>query len=76
MCSSLVTSRCSRPLPLTGPVLRILRPTDLADELVLGGVQLFAGGQCLAEDCPYAAFSIPAPDLGKWGGLLSLFEES
>lgn len=59
-----------------GPVLRILRPTDLADELVLGGVQLFAGGQCLAEDCPYAAFSIPAPDLGKWGGLLSLFGES
>ena len=59
-----------------GPVLRILRPTDLADELVLGGVQLFAGGQCRAEDCPYAAFSIPAPDLGKWDGLLSLFEES
>ncbi|QGN34467.1 hypothetical protein [Microlunatus sp. Gsoil 973] len=59
-----------------GPVLRILRPTGLADELVLGGVQLFAGGQCLAEDCPYAAFSIPAPDLGKWSGLLSIFEES
>lgn len=58
-----------------GPVLRILRPTDLADELILGGVELFAGGQCLAEDCPYAAFSLPAPDLGKWGGLLSLFEE-
>lgn len=58
-----------------GPALRIRRPTDLADELVLGGVQLFAGGQCLAEDCPHAAFSIPAPDLGKWSGLLSIFEE-
>lgn len=58
-----------------GPALRILRPTALADELVLGGVQLFAGGQCLAANCPYAATSTPAPDLGKWSGLLSIFEE-
>lgn len=59
-----------------GPALRILRPTDLADELVLGGVELFSGGQCLAEGCPYATFNLPAPDLGKWGGLLSIFEEA
>lgn len=57
-----------------GPGLRILRPTDLADELVLGGVELFSGGRCLAQDCPYADFDLPAPDLGKWGGLLSIFE--
>lgn len=60
---------------VAGPVLRVLRPTELADELIVGGVQLFAGGQCLSGNCPYAAFSIPAPDLGKWGGLLSIFEE-
>lgn len=58
-----------------GPALRILRPTDRADELVLGGVELFFGGQCLAEGCPYAAFDLPAPYLGKRGGLLSIFEE-
>lgn len=61
---------------VVGPVLRILRPTDLADELVLGGVQLFAGGRCRAGSCPYADFSLPAPDMGKWVGLLSLLEES
>lgn len=58
-----------------GPALSILRPTDLAEDLIMGGVQLFAGGRCLAEDCPYATFSIPAPDLGKWSGLLAIFEE-
>lgn len=58
-----------------GPALRILRPTELADELVLSGVELFSGGQCLADGCPYAALDLPAPDLGKWGGLLSIFEE-
>lgn len=67
----LVLTRAS----MTGPVLRILRPTELADELVLRGVQLFEGGLCLADNCPYLNFSIPAPDLGKWGGVLSLFEE-
>lgn len=61
---------------IKGPALRILRPTDLADELILGGVQLFVGGQCLAEDCPYVAFRTPVPDLGKWGGLLSIFDET
>lgn len=61
---------------VVGPDLRILRPTDLAGELVAGGVELFAGGRCHAVDCPYADFSLPAPDMGKWGGLLSLFEES
>lgn len=61
---------------LTGPVLRIMRPTELADELVLNGVRVFDGGLCLADDCPYATCTVPAPDLGKWGGVLSLFEEA
>jgi len=61
---------------LTGPALRIMRPTDLADELVLSGANLFMGGLCLADDCPYATFAAPAPDLGKWGGMLSLFEQA
>lgn len=61
---------------LTGPVLRIMRPTDVADELVLSGVKIFGGGLCLNEDCPYREFSVPFPDLGKWHGVMSLFEEA
>lgn len=59
---------------LAGPTLRIMRPTDLADELVVSGAKPFDSGLCLAEDCPYTAFTVPIPDLGKWGGVLSLFE--
>lgn len=58
-----------------GPALRILRPTDLLGDLVMSGVELLSGGQCLADNCPYAAFDVLAPDLGKWDGLLSIFEE-
>lgn len=50
---------------LTGPGLRIIRSTDVADELVLGGVKIFAYGLCQTEDCPYWEFSAPFPDLGK-----------
>lgn len=61
---------------LAGPALRIMRPTEVADELVLAGTNLFEGGLCLTDDCPYAMFSVPAPDLGKWGGVMSLFDET
>jgi len=58
------------------PALRILRPTDVAVEPVRRGVQLFKGGQGLAEDCPYASLGRPAPHVAGLGGLSSLFEES
>lgn len=61
---------------LTGPALRIMGPTEVADELVCTGTNLFEGGLCLTNDCPYAKFSLPVPDLGKWGGILSLFDET
>ncbi len=61
---------------LTGPALRILRPTEVADELVLSGSKLLEGGLCLTEHCPYREFSLPLPDLGKWRGVMSLFEEA
>ncbi len=60
---------------LTGPVMAIVTPRALAAELLGAGVQPFFGGTCGAEDCPYADWSLLAPDVGKWGGLLSVFEE-
>lgn len=71
-CDEQVLTRAS----VTGPVLRILPPTQLAHEFVLAGVQLFEGGLCSAYDCPYAVVITPAPDMGKWTGLISLFEEN
>jgi hypothetical protein len=47
----------------------------LADELIGLGVEPFVGGRCGAEDCPYGEWPFLAPDTGKWGGLLSIFEE-
>ncbi|WP_371400851.1 hypothetical protein OHA10_23085 [Kribbella sp. NBC_00662] len=60
---------------LSGPRLSLLRPSVLADELVAGGVQPMWGGTCEAADCPYDAWSMPAPDMGKWSGLFSVFEQ-
>lgn len=61
---------------MAGPVVRVMRPTDVADVLDQRSVQLFTGGMCLHEDCPYATFNLPVPDIGKWSGVLSLFEET
>lgn len=58
---------------LSSPAMAVLAPRALADQLVGAGVQLFFGGTCSVEECPYGAWSFPAPDTGKWGGLLSIF---
>lgn len=60
---------------LSGPAMAVVAPRALAVELIGAGVQPFFGGTCGAEDCPYADWPFPAPDMGKWGGLLSIFEE-
>jgi hypothetical protein len=57
---------------LTGPPMAILPPRLLAAELVTAGVQLFSGGTCRDEGCPYTQWPLLAPDMGKWGGLLSV----
>lgn len=59
---------------LSGPALRVIPPSALADELIGAGVEPFGGGTCGAEACPYERWSMPTPDMGKWGGLLSIFE--
>lgn len=59
---------------VSGRQLVIMAPTALADEMVHTDVQLFAGGICQSEACPYRSLSVPGPDLGKWNGLLSIFE--
>lgn len=57
---------------LSGPPMAVVPPAWLADELVSAGVQPFLGGTCGGNACPYKG-SMPAPDTGKWGGLLSIF---
>jgi hypothetical protein len=64
-----------RKTDLTGPELRIMAPTEIADDLVIAGVSPFAGGTCLEPDCPYSDPRVPAPDIGKWQPLFSHFEE-
>lgn len=61
---------------LTRPTMSVIPPRRLADELVGAGVTPFFGGACCASDCPYGDGSMPAPDMGKWSGLLSIFEEA
>ncbi len=60
---------------LSGPVLLVVLPSALARELTGAGVQPFYGGTCGTAACPYGRWAMPAPDMGKWGGLLSIFEE-
>ena len=55
--------------------LAIMAPTSLADEMARAGVQLFGGGLCQSDVCPYRSSDVPGPDIGKWSGLLSIFEE-
>jgi hypothetical protein len=61
---------------LAGPPLAALPPRALADGLVGAGVQPFGGGICGNEDCPYLGWPLLAPDTGKWGPLLSMFENA
>ena len=65
--------RVLRRTILTGPALRVMAPSEVADDLVIAGVSPFAGGTCSEPDCPYSDPEIPAPDIGKWGGLFSQF---
>jgi hypothetical protein len=60
---------------LSGPALLVVPPRALARELIGAGVPSFYGGTCGTKACPYGRWSMPAPDMGKWGGLLSIFEE-
>jgi hypothetical protein len=59
---------------LAGPAMAVIPPRVLAEELERGGVSLFLGGICSAGACPYADWPLPAPDIGKWNGLLSVME--
>ncbi|WP_328583007.1 hypothetical protein [Streptomyces sp. NBC_00370] len=59
---------------LAGPPMALLPPQGLAAELVAAGVQPLLGGTCGGDGCPYLDWGLPAPDMGKWGGLLSVLE--
>lgn len=67
--------RVLRRTNLTGPAMRVLAPSEVADELVVAGVSPFAGGICSEPSCPNRDPDIPAPDIGKWGGLFSHLDE-
>lgn len=58
---------------LKGPPLWVTSPSQL--QSIFGGVGVtpFRGGTCDDSECPYGAWDLPAPDMGRWGALLSLF---
>jgi hypothetical protein len=60
---------------LSGPAMAVIPPRALADTLLEAGVHLFRGGTCCGNGCPYIGWEFLAPDMGKWGGFLSIFEE-
>lgn len=68
-------SKVVRGAMLAGPTMRVCRPSDLADELVIAGVEPMRGGTCGAPLCPYGDSMLPAPDMGKWGPLFAHFED-
>lgn len=59
-------------VPELGPW--VCSPSALMRELQNSSITHLSGGLCHGSSCPYAAFSVPGPDLGKWTGLLSIFE--
>ncbi|MGW0412198.1 hypothetical protein ACWERI_04545 [Streptomyces collinus] len=61
---------------LVGPQMVLLPPAELAARLTAAGIQLFLGGTCGRDECPYAGWPFPAPDMGKWDGLLSILGTS
>lgn len=66
--------RLRRRVSLTGPRLHVLAPSELADELVIAGATTMGGGTCGDASCPYGDCLLPAPDIGKWGPFMSLFD--
>lgn len=60
---------------LSRPTMLIVAPHIIADQLQSAGVTPISGGTCGAENCPYRDWPLVAPDMGKWGGLLSMFED-
>jgi hypothetical protein len=67
--------RVLRQAALTGPAMRIWAPSELADDLVIAGVEPMRGGTCGAPGCPYGDSMLLLPDIGKWGPLLAHFED-
>lgn len=65
--------RVVRQVRLTGPRMAVTSPRALGDVLVAAGVEPFGGGVCSQDACPYRGWSLPAPDIGKWGPLFELF---
>jgi len=59
---------------LSGRQMTVTSPSRLTSDLVRGGVQPFFGGTCGGDGCPYGDWSLPAPDMGKWAGVLSVLE--
>jgi len=57
-----------------GAGLAIMSPISLMMQMDRAGVQLIAGGVCGQKACPYWGLSTLG-DIGKWNGLLSLFED-
>jgi hypothetical protein len=53
--------------------MAVASPSWLAAVLGAAYAQPFSGGTCSSAACPYVGWSMPAPDMGKWGGLLSIF---
>lgn len=60
---------------LSGPAVAIIPPHALAGELTAAEVGPFSGGTCGAESCPYINWPLLAPDMGKWHGVLSIFQD-
>ncbi|MFD5064896.1 hypothetical protein [Streptomyces sp. NPDC058394] len=57
---------------LAGRPMALVPPGRLATALLGAGVQPLVGGACGRAECPYRAWPLPAPDIGKWTGLLSI----
>lgn len=53
--------------------LRVCMPSDLEYELRNANVEGFEGGLCNGVGCPFPEF-LPAPDMGKWAELFSIFD--
>lgn len=64
-----------RRVALRGRPLWVTSPSQLQSLLAGAGVTPFSGGTCDGSECPYRAWNLPAPDMGKWGTLLSIFEQ-
>lgn len=59
-------------VPESGP--RVCLPSVLMRDLQKWNITHFSGGLCHEPSCPYVTLSVPGPDLGKWSGLLAIFE--